>query len=154
MAQQNVTTPRGEYGFDNMTVTLVFENGLRHTMRSMDTITYGNNVKRGQLMGTQPAPVANAGAKAEPACKIGGVGREEYGEIRKKQGPGHYDQEVQVLVKYKRGTKKPILDEVVGWQCIDAETSGKHGDPVTKGLEGNCTKCIEDGIDPFAVEEK
>ena len=150
---QNVTTPRGEYGFDNLEVTLIFENGLRHTMRTMDSIDYGNGVVRGQLGGTQAAPTANAGAKATPTCKITGVGRNEYGQIREKQGAGYYDQEVQVVVKYKRGSRPPIVDEVHNWQCTDSTTTGKVGDPMIKGLEGGALKVIENGIDPFAAEE-
>lgn len=150
---QNITTPRGEMGFDNLEITMIFENGQRHTVRTCSGIDYGNNPKRGQIGGTQIGPVCNVGAKAEPACKIDGVGKVEAAEIRRKQGPGFYDQEVTVIAKYKRGAKPPIVDEVQGWQMNDTNVGGKPGEAMLKSFEGGCLKVIEDGIDPFAVDQ-
>lgn len=147
---QNVTTPKGEYGFENLEVTLVFENGQRHTLRTLNAIDYGNNVKRAQIVGTQLGPVGNAGGKAEPTCKIDGIGKAEAGEIRKKQGPGYYDQEVTAIVKYKRGAKAPIVDEIQGWQMNDTAVGAKSGDIAMRSFEGAALKVIEDGVDPFA----
>lgn len=151
---QNVITPKGEYGFENLEVTLIFENGQRHTLRTLNSIEYGNNVKRAQIVGTQLGPVGNAGGKAEPTCKIDGVGKAEAGEIRKKQGPGFHDQEVGVIVKYKRGSKPPITDEVIGWQMNDTNVGAKSGDIAMKSFEGACLKVIEDGIEPFSTVDQ
>ena len=147
---QNVNTPKGEYGFENLEVTLIFENGLRHTLRTLSSIDYGNNVKRAQLVGTQLGPVGNAGGKAEPSCKIDGIGSAEAREIRKKQGPGFYDQEVTAQFKYKRGNKPPVVDEVQGWQMNDTNVGAKSGDVALRGFDGAALKVIEDGVDPFA----
>lgn len=151
---QNVITPKGEYGFENLEVTLIFENGQRHTLRTLNSIEYGNNVKRAQIVGTQLGPVGNAGGKAEPTCKIDGIGKAEAGEIRKKQGPGFHDQEVGVIVKYKRGSKPPITDEVIGWQMNDTNVGAKSGDIAMKSFEGACLKVIEDGIEPFSTVDQ
>ena len=66
---QNVITPKGEYGFENLEVTLIFENGQRHTLRTLNSIDYGNNVKRTQIVGLKEDPLTSGKRHEIIACK-------------------------------------------------------------------------------------
>ncbi len=143
-----ITTPRGEFAHDDLTVTAILHNGKRHTFTTCSSITYGNGLSSSTVGGTQPGPKAHGGRKAEPKCELE-ISRGEEDELRGKQGDGWIYRTVDLQIVYSLPGRPDIIDRVETWLPLGDETSSQAGDPSMTKLEGNCLKVIKNGIDPF-----
>ncbi|MRG97846.1 hypothetical protein [Polyangium spumosum] len=143
-----MTTPRGEFAHDDLTITAVLHNGKRHTFTTCSSITYGNGLSSSTVGGTQPGPKAHGGRKAEPKCEME-ISRGEEDELRGKQGDGWIYRTVDLQIVYSLPGRPDIIDRVETWLPLGDETSSQAGDPSMTKLEGNCLKVVKNGIDPF-----
>jgi len=150
---QTVTTPRGEFAFDDMTIVAILHNGKRHTFTTCTSIDYGNSITSSTMGGTQPGPKAHAGRKAEPKCSIE-ISRSEEDELRAKQGEGWIWRTVDIEITYSLPGRTDIVDRVETWLPLGDDTSAQEGDATKTKIEGNCLKVIKNGIDPFKKPKK
>ncbi len=150
---QTITSPRGEFAHDDLTIVAILHNGKRHTFTTCTSIDYGNSITSSTIGGTQPGPKAHAGRKAEPKCSIE-ISRGEEDEFRAKQGDGWVWRTVDLEITYSLPGRPEIVDRVEAWLPLGDETSSQEGEAQKTKIEGNCLKVIKNGIDPFKKPKK
>jgi hypothetical protein len=142
----------GAHAHSNLKVTLIFANGLRHTLETCDSVSYGNNLEDGYLHGTQSGPIATIDGTASPAWEAK-IAKHEDAVIRGKMGRNPQTQKINVQVIGRRGGVTPFEDTIEGARYTKDGFESSKGEAAMVTIGGSALRILYDGVAPFDDEE-
>lgn len=142
----------GAHAHSSKKVTLILANGQRHTLETLESISYGNNLEDGYLHGTQSGPVTTVDGTAKPAWE-GKIAKHEDAAIKKKMGTNPQTQRITVQIIGRRNGVEPYEDTIEGARYTKDANESKTGEADMVTIGGSARVVKYDGVAPFDQDE-